>query len=108
MGSSSLSVVKMALTSLFISEKKSRSDYRVHGIQIDRLRLNAKIGFKKYSPSPKILPKKCQKLACQTKPPKFETFWPKNSIPFPVTPEPDFGTIPVSGRKIRFWSYPTP
>ena len=37
---------------------------------------NAKIGFKKYAPSPKISPKKCQKLAFQTKPAKFDTFWP--------------------------------
>ena len=36
---------------------------------------NAKIGFKKYAPSPKILPKKCTKSAFQTKPTKFDTFW---------------------------------
>ena len=37
---------------------------------------NAKIGFEKYAPSPKILPKKCPKSAFQTKPAKFDTFWP--------------------------------
>ena len=36
---------------------------------------NAKIGFEKYAPSPKILPKKCPKSALQTKPAKFDTFW---------------------------------
>ena len=38
--------------------KKNRLDYRVH------------------APSPKILPKKCTKSAFQTKPAKFDTFWP--------------------------------
>ena len=37
---------------------------------------NAKIGFEKYAPSPKISSKKCPKLAFQTKPAKFDTFWP--------------------------------
>ena len=37
---------------------------------------NAKIVFEKYAPSPKILPKKCPKSAFQTKPAKFDTFWP--------------------------------
>ena len=37
MGSASLLVVKMALTPLLV--KKNRSDYRAHGIQIDRLGL---------------------------------------------------------------------
>ena len=41
---------------------------RTHGF-------NAKIGFEKYAPSPKILTKKCQKSAYQTKPQKFDTFW---------------------------------
>ena len=36
---------------------------------------NAKIGFEKCAPSPKILPKKCLKSASQTKPAKFDTFW---------------------------------
>ena len=36
---------------------------------------NAKIGFKKYAPSPEILLKKCPKLAFQTKPAKFYTLW---------------------------------
>ena len=36
---------------------------------------NAKIGFEKYAPRPKILSKKCQKSAFQTKPAKFDTFW---------------------------------
>ena len=40
---------------------------RTHGF-------NAKIGFEKYVPSPKILPKKCRKSAFQTKPAKFGTF----------------------------------
>ena len=42
---------------------------RTHGF-------NAKISFKKYASGPKILPKKCWKLAFQTKPAKFDTFWP--------------------------------
>ena len=37
---------------------------------------NAKISFEKCAPSPKILPKKCPKSAFQTKPAKFDTFWP--------------------------------
>ena len=37
---------------------------------------NAKIGFEKYAPSPKILPKNCLKSAFQTKPAKLDTFWP--------------------------------
>ena len=62
----------------FISEKKlfglqgswySNRPARTHGF-------NAKIGFEKYVPSPKILPKKCPKSAFQTKPAKFDTFWP--------------------------------
>ena len=38
---------------------------------------NAKIGFKKFVPSPKILPKKCTKSAFQTKPAKTtrQPFW---------------------------------
>ena len=38
---------------------------------------NAKIGFEKYTPSPKILPKKCPKSAFPTKPAKFDTFFSK-------------------------------
>ena len=59
--------------------KKICSDYRVswysnrpaqsHGF-------NPKIGFEKYVPSPKSLPKKCPKSAFQTKPTKFDTFLP--------------------------------
>ena len=37
---------------------------------------NAKIGFEKYAPSPKKLPKNCPKSAFQTKPEKFDTFSP--------------------------------
>ena len=37
---------------------------------------NAKIGFEKFAPSPKILAKKSQKSVFQTKPAKFDTFWP--------------------------------
>ena len=37
---------------------------------------NAKIGFEKYATSPKIIPKNCPKSAFQTKPAKFDTFWP--------------------------------
>ena len=36
---------------------------------------NAKIGFKNYALSPKILPKICQNLSRQTKPAYFQTFW---------------------------------
>ena len=39
-------------------------------------RFNAKICFEKYALSPKILPKNCPKSAFQTKPAKFDTFWP--------------------------------
>ena len=42
---------------------------RTHGF-------NAKIGFEKYAPTPKILPKTCLKSALQTKPAKFDTILP--------------------------------
>ena len=44
----------------FISPKRNSSDYRVYGTQNDGF--NAKIGFEKYAPSPKISVKKCQIL----------------------------------------------
>ena len=60
----------------FISEKKNRSDYRVHGIQSQSHGFNAKIGFEKYAPSPMLLQNNCPKSAFQTKPSKFDTFLP--------------------------------
>ena len=55
-----------------MGQKTKFSVYRVnytHGF-------NTKIGFEKYAPSPKKLPKNCQKSAFQTKPAKLDTFWP--------------------------------
>merc|ERR1719320_719025 len=43
---------------------------------------NAKIGFEKYTPSPKSLRKNCPKSAFQPKPSKFDTFLriPRESV----------------------------
>ena len=61
----------------FISEKKLFGLYGLcYSIRPARHGLNAKISFEKYAPSPKILPKNCQKSAFQTRPSKFDTFWP--------------------------------
>ena len=37
---------------------------------------NKKMGFEKYAPSPKLLPKNCTKSTFQTKPAKFDTLLP--------------------------------
>ena len=53
---------------------------KLFGLQARTHGFNAKIGFEKFAASPKILTKKCQKSAFQTKPPKFDTFWLYNRI----------------------------
>ena len=61
----------------FIPEKNC-SDNRVHGIQIDLLGLmvsTQKSILKNTHWVRTQLPKQCQKLAFQTKPAKFDTFW---------------------------------
>ena len=45
---------------------------------------NAKLGLKRYAPSPDILAKMCKDLSCQTKPAYFETFWPIPQDPFHI------------------------
>ena len=45
---------------------------------------NAKIGYKKYVPGPKILTKMCQNPGRQTKPAYFETFWPISQDPLHI------------------------
>ena len=62
-------------TDQFISEKEI---VQIMGFMILKStgsdsRFQPKMGF---ILSPKILPKKCQKLVYQTKPAKFDTFWP--------------------------------
>ena len=61
-----------------ISEKKNCSDYRVHGIQNDRLGLTVstqKSVLKNEHRVPRYC-KMCQKSGRQTKPANFGTFWP--------------------------------
>ena len=62
----------------FISKKKI---VRIIGFIVFKLtgldsRFQRKNRFEKFAPSPKIFIKKCQKSAFQTKPAKFDTFWP--------------------------------
>ena len=45
---------------------------------------NAKIGFEKYAPGPKIFIKMCQHLGRQTKPAYFEMFWPISQDPLHI------------------------
>ena len=58
----------------FKVEKKNCPDYGYSNRPAWTHGFNAKIGFEKYAPSPKILSKKCPKSAFQTKPAKFDTF----------------------------------